>query len=94
MLLENKVAIVTGAARGIGLAAAARLGREGARIVMADLDERELKRSADALRERGRQVLDIKCDVGSRDDVVRMVRTAQQEFGDIDIRLKIEFQEG
>ena len=50
MLLENKVAIVTGAAKGIGLATAERLAREGASILMADLDEKELNRAADLLR--------------------------------------------
>lgn len=46
MRFENKVAIVTGAASGIGLATALRLGSEGARIVIADLDEAECDRAA------------------------------------------------
>jgi NAD(P)-dependent dehydrogenase (short-subunit alcohol dehydrogenase family) len=84
-LLENKVAIVTGAAKGIGLATAERLAREGASILMADLDEKELSRATELLREKGHRVAKAKCDVGRRDDVARMVRAAEQEFGDIHI---------
>jgi NAD(P)-dependent dehydrogenase (short-subunit alcohol dehydrogenase family) len=85
VLLENKVAIVTGAAKGIGLATAERLAREGASILMADLDEKELSRAEGLLREKGHRVAKAKCDVGRRDDVARMVRAAEQEFGDIHI---------
>jgi NAD(P)-dependent dehydrogenase (short-subunit alcohol dehydrogenase family) len=85
LLLENKVAIVTGAAKGIGLATAERLAREGASILMADLDEKELNRAADLLREKGHRVGKAKCDVGRRDDVTQMVRAAEREFGDIHI---------
>ena len=84
-MLENKVAIVTGAAKGIGLATAERLAREGASILMADLDEKELNRAADLLREKGHRVGKAKCDVGRRDDVTQMVRAAEREFGDIHI---------
>jgi NAD(P)-dependent dehydrogenase (short-subunit alcohol dehydrogenase family) len=85
VLLKNKVAIVTGAAKGIGLATAERLAREGASILMADLDEKELSRAADLLREKGHRVARAKCDVGRRDDVTEMVKAAEQEFGDIHI---------
>ena len=44
--LKNNVAVVTGAARGIGLAIADRLARDGARLVVADLDEAELDKAA------------------------------------------------
>jgi NAD(P)-dependent dehydrogenase (short-subunit alcohol dehydrogenase family) len=78
VLLKNKVAIVTGAAKGIGLATAERLAREGASILMADLDEKELSRAADLLREKGHRVARAKCDVGRRDDVTEMVKAAEQ----------------
>ena len=85
MLLENKVAIVTGAAKGIGLATAERLAREGASVLMADLDEKELSRAAGLLREKGHRVGKAKGDVGRRDDVTKMVKAAEREFGDIHI---------
>jgi NAD(P)-dependent dehydrogenase (short-subunit alcohol dehydrogenase family) len=84
-LLENKVAIVTGAAKGIGLATAERLAREGASVLMADLDEKELSRAAGLLREKGHRVGKAKCDVGRRDDVTKMAKAAEREFGDIHI---------
>src|SRR5260370_30185834 len=83
VLLKNRVGIVTGAARGIGLATAQRLAHEGASVVMADVDEKELGRAAGALLEKGYRVLQTKCDVGSRDDVARMVGAAEKEFGEI-----------
>ncbi|MEJ7712896.1 MAG: SDR family NAD(P)-dependent oxidoreductase [Pyrinomonadaceae bacterium] len=85
MLLQNKIAIVTGAARGIGLATAERFAREGARIVLADYDAQELERVAAQLGAQSRDVLPVVCDVSSRDDVIRMVSEAEGRYGRVDI---------
>ncbi|HXG68529.1 MAG TPA: SDR family NAD(P)-dependent oxidoreductase [Blastocatellia bacterium] len=85
MLLKDKVAIVTGAAMGIGLATAARLSAEGAAVVMADIAVAELQNEADALAAKGRSVLAVKCDVAKREDVFAMVRAAEEKFGRVDI---------
>ncbi|HVG37676.1 MAG TPA: SDR family NAD(P)-dependent oxidoreductase, partial [Pyrinomonadaceae bacterium] len=63
MLLKDKVAIVTGAARGIGLATAERLAREGASVVLADYDEAEVQKVSATLAEQKFSTLAIKCDV-------------------------------
>jgi NAD(P)-dependent dehydrogenase (short-subunit alcohol dehydrogenase family) len=87
MSLENKVAIVTGAAGGIGLATARRLLRDGASVVLADLNasrlagaSAELGKDADPAR-----IAVSQCDVSVEADVVRTVDTAVERFGSVDI---------
>jgi 3-oxoacyl-[acyl-carrier protein] reductase len=81
--LTGQVAIVTGAARGIGQACAWALAAEGADLVTADLgpSEATLVRA----RELGRRVLDVPTDVSRRDAVHRLVERVLAEFGRIDI---------
>jgi NAD(P)-dependent dehydrogenase (short-subunit alcohol dehydrogenase family) len=83
--LKGRVAIVTGAARGIGLAATERLAAEGASVLMADYDIEEASRASARLSDRGLAVHPHKADVSNRDDVAGMARAARQQFGDIDI---------
>lgn len=87
MNLQNKVAIVTGAAGGIGLAIAQRLLRDGASVVLADLDEQRLAAAAAQLGTETdpARVASSRCDVSSEPDVVRAVDTAVQRFGRLDI---------
>jgi len=85
MNLKEKVAIVTGAARGIGLAAARRLALEGAAVLMADYDVEEARRAAADLSAIGLTVHAHKADVSKRNDVVAMTDAARRQFGEIDI---------
>ena len=81
--LEGKVAIITGAARGIGLACAKRFVAEGAKVVLADLDERD---GALAAKRLGGAARFLRCDVGEARDAHRLVGMASAEFtGDIDV---------
>jgi NAD(P)-dependent dehydrogenase (short-subunit alcohol dehydrogenase family) len=79
--LEGKVAIVTGAAGGIGSAAAAALAREGARLTLVDRDERGLKETA----ARVGDVLVRPGDVTSAADVERYVEATVRRFGRLDV---------
>jgi NAD(P)-dependent dehydrogenase (short-subunit alcohol dehydrogenase family) len=83
MRLKDKVAIVTGAATGIGLAIARKLAREGAKIVVADI--RDPQQGVSALAENGLEALAIEADISSEDSVDRMVRSTLDAFGTIDI---------
>jgi len=84
MSLDGKVAIVTGAAHGIGRACAERLSRDGARVVLADIDEDAGATAAERIAENGEAEF-IRCDVGERLDVSNMVRGAVERFGAVDI---------
>ena len=84
MLLDNKVAIVTGGARGIGYAIARRFLEEGARVVIADIDDETGARVAEELKVHG-DVRFVECDVGERLDVRNMVAATIDAFGDIDV---------
>ena len=85
MRLANRIAIVTGAARGIGLSTAERLGQEGATVVMTDIDVANLTTAVGGLADKNLRVFAIKCDVSSRNDVESMVKETETKFGRVDI---------
>lgn len=86
MRLTDKVAIVTGAARGIGRASAERLLAEGAKVVISDIDEEQLNRTAVELGAAGR-VLVQRADVAIKSDVLQLIEAAVRHFGRLDIML-------
>jgi 3-oxoacyl-[acyl-carrier protein] reductase len=83
--LEGKVAIVTGAGRGIGEAIAATLVREGASVLAVDIDENSAGACARRLREAGGRADHLRVDVSSAGDVRDMAAEALRAFGRIDI---------
>jgi 3-oxoacyl-[acyl-carrier protein] reductase len=86
MRLQGKVALITGAANGIGRATALRFAREGACLALSDLDESGLRTVQDEIAADGdAQVALIPGNVTRRPDVQRMVDTALERFGHLDI---------
>ncbi len=85
MLLKGKTAIVTGAARGIGLATAERLAQEGANVILADVDEDGGTRAEKELRQAGWEARYFTADIAERLDVLNLVALAIENFGQIDI---------
>ena len=83
--LDGKVAIVTGAAQGIGRAIADTLARDGANIVVADLDPGRSQETVDAVAKRGRKAMNVKVNVADWDDVKAMSDQVLKEMGRIDI---------
>ena len=85
MRLADKVALVTGAAQGIGLACARAFAREGARVLVTDLNEDAGRSEVLRLRSEGAQASFAACDVSRKDHVVAAVKAAVNEFGRLDI---------
>ncbi len=85
MRLADKVALVTGAAQGIGLACAQAFARQGAQVVIADVNEEVGKREALRLRAEGLPVSFVACNVSRKAEVEGAVAAAVNEFGRLDV---------
>ncbi|HVD03560.1 MAG TPA: 3-oxoacyl-ACP reductase FabG [Candidatus Dormibacteraeota bacterium] len=85
MRLENRVALVTGAGRGIGAATAQRLATEGAAVAVADIDQEVAEEAAQTIRAAGGQAIAVACDVSRRAEVAAMVERTVSEFSRLDI---------
>ncbi|MDK8502420.1 (S)-acetoin forming diacetyl reductase [Aerococcus sp. UMB1112A] len=84
-MAEEKVALVTGAAQGIGKAIAERLSEDGFAVAVADLNEEEAKKVAASLEEKGKKAIAVKVDVSDRDQVFAAVEQAAEAFGRFDV---------
>jgi len=82
---KGKVAIVTGGARGIGAAVATRLGREGAKVIVFDVDERAGEKRVEMLKAEGIEAFFVHGDVAREPDVARCVSVAVGDFGSLDV---------
>ena len=80
--LKDKVAVVTGGARGIGRAICERYAEEGAKVAVADLDLNEAQRTAEAI---GNGAFGVQLDVTSQDSIEAMVKRVVDVAGSIDI---------
>ncbi len=85
MKLDGKVALITGAAGGIGQAIARRLAREGAHVALADIRTEPLDAIAESIESHNRKALNVAVDVTQTDQVTRMVQAVVEAFGHIDI---------
>src|SRR5262245_40944174 len=85
MLLEEKVVIVTGAAQGIGAFTAREFCREGARVVLSDIDESRLGMTTSALAAAGYDVFAARLDVRDRESVRRVTGEIVDRYGRIDV---------
>ncbi|MBN1834671.1 MAG: glucose 1-dehydrogenase [Spirochaetales bacterium] len=83
--LEDRVAIVTGASRGLGQGFASALAEAGAELVITSRHGGELEQTAEQVRAHGREALEVEADVTREEQVEAMVRRAVERFGRIDV---------
>lgn len=83
--IEGKVALITGAGRGIGAAIALKLASEGAQVVINDLDPAPLEETAQAVRKLGREAVSVAADITQPDFPDRFIAAALNQFGRLDI---------
>jgi NAD(P)-dependent dehydrogenase (short-subunit alcohol dehydrogenase family) len=85
MLLADKVALITGAASGIGRASARLFAHEGARVVVVDVNERGGAETVDCIRADGGDAIFVRTDVGRMDEVRAMAQRALDHYGRLDV---------
>lgn len=85
MKLKEKIAIVTGAASGIGKAVAILMAEEGAGVVVNDIDEQQAEMVAEQIHAKSGNAISIKADVTKLEDIKRMIADTLEHFGKIDI---------
>jgi 2-hydroxycyclohexanecarboxyl-CoA dehydrogenase len=85
MSLRDKVAVVTGGAKGIGRAIGLRLARDGARIAIWDLDEANGEQTARQIDDQGGRAIYSRCDISSRSDIVRSIAATREALGPVAI---------
>ena len=83
--LTGRVALITGAGRGMGRASAERIAADGARVVVNDLDQTRAAEVADRLVSEGAEAMGVAADVSDAADVSRLVGSTRERFGDVDV---------
>src|SRR5687767_13231799 len=82
---KDKVVLITGGSRGLGLVMAREFANEGARLAICARDEDELARARMDLESRGATVMTHQCDVTSRSDVTELLAAVHDRFGGVDV---------
>ncbi|MFS0784590.1 3-hydroxybutyrate dehydrogenase [Bacillus sp. 1P06AnD] len=84
-MVENKVVIITGSARGIGFEIGKHFAVNGAKVVLSDINEEMVKESALSLENQGYQSIGVKADVTKEEDLQQLVKIAKETYGSVDI---------
>jgi len=85
MKLLNKVAVITGAGKGIGAATAYKFAKEGAKIVLVDVSEQDLANTLHEIKKMGNEVIKINANVTNRSEVLNLFKEVIHQFGTVDV---------
>ncbi|MFC2025563.1 SDR family NAD(P)-dependent oxidoreductase [Chloroflexota bacterium] len=85
MKLKDKVSIITGATKGIGLACAEEFAREGSQVVLSGRTESLGEQAAQSIRQEGGDAIFVRCDMSKKDDIDRLVVKTVEYYGRIDV---------
>jgi 3-hydroxybutyrate dehydrogenase len=83
--MNNKVAMITGSARGIGFEIGKHFAANGAKVVLSDINEAGVKEAAESLKKLGYESIGVKADVTSEEDLQNLVNETKERYGRIDI---------
>ena len=83
--LKEKVAIITGARRGMGKSHALALARAGTKVVVSDISLEDCQKVVEEIKKLGSEALAVKCDVSKKEEVEEMIRKTIEKFGKVDI---------
>jgi len=83
--LKNKVAIITGARRGMGRTHALTLAKAGAKVVVSDISQEDCEKVVEEIKKDGGQAIAIKCDVSQKSEVEKMIKETIKKWGRVDI---------
>jgi NAD(P)-dependent dehydrogenase (short-subunit alcohol dehydrogenase family) len=84
-MLTDKVCIVTGSGGGIGRATAVEMGRQGAKVVVTDVNDEQGQETAGLVEETGADAIYLHCDVRSEDDIRALIDGTVEQFGGLDV---------
>lgn len=84
-MVQNKVVMITGSARGIGFEIGKHFAQEGAKVVLSDINEEGVEASAEELKKLGFEAIGIKADVTSETDLQNLVKVTKDTYGSVDI---------
>ncbi|MGE8203235.1 3-hydroxybutyrate dehydrogenase [Heyndrickxia sp. NPDC080065] len=84
-MVTNKVAIITGSARGIGFEIGKIFAENGAKVVLSDLNEQAVKEAAEQLKDQGLEAFGLKADVTKEEEIIHLIHETKQQFGRVDI---------
>ena len=87
MILKDKTVVVTGSAGGLGKAMAHRLGKQGANIVLSDIQNEKLQETVEEFKKDGIKTIGIQANVSQEEDATKLMEGAKKEFGSLDVAI-------
>lgn len=85
MMVKSKVVVITGSAQGIGFEIGEHFAKNGAKVVLSDINEDKVKESAETLKKLGYESIGVIADVTKEEELINLVKVAKETYGSVDI---------